>query len=129
MKEYTYKGYTFRATDTLHASTLRPLYEIDDLKERGVRPFLTSVKDCKEYINECGAETTAPRTNPRKTNDSNLARLRMARGLTQEQLAELVGVQKQHVSRWERGERNPAGKNLLKLCQVLECQITDLLDE
>ena len=52
MKEYTYKGYTFRATSTIHANTMRPLYEIDNLKERGSRPFLTSIKACKEYIDQ-----------------------------------------------------------------------------
>lgn len=50
MKEYTYKGFTFRATSTQHANTMRPLYEIDGLKCRGTRPFLTSIADCKQYI-------------------------------------------------------------------------------
>lgn len=50
MKEYTYKGYTFRATSTLRANTMRPLYEIDNLKELGWRPLLTSIKACREYI-------------------------------------------------------------------------------
>ncbi|MBR4655867.1 MAG: hypothetical protein IKO68_04660 [Oscillospiraceae bacterium] len=63
MKAYTYKGYTFRATNTMttiyvsdghggHNSRTVPLYEIDDLKERGKRPFLTSIDQCKEYIND-----------------------------------------------------------------------------
>lgn len=50
MKTYKYKGYEFYATDVLNAKSLRPLYEIIDLKEYGKRPFLTSIKDCKEYI-------------------------------------------------------------------------------
>ena len=70
-----------------------------------------------------------PRTNPRKTNESPIARLRMERGITQAQLAERLGVLQSHVSRWERGERNPAGKNLLKLAQVLECRIEDIIEE
>lgn len=67
MKEYRYKGYTFRATSTMttiyvsdghggHNSRIVPLYEIDDLKERGKRPFLTSINQCKEYINDYGKE-------------------------------------------------------------------------
>ena len=68
-----------------------------------------------------------PRTNPRYTNESPIARLREARNLTQKQLADLIGVQQQHVSRWERGERTPASVNLLKLCQVLECRIEDIV--
>jgi hypothetical protein len=49
MKEYKYKGYTFRATSTIHANSGRSLYEIDDLKERGKRPFLTTIGGCKDY--------------------------------------------------------------------------------
>lgn len=52
MKEYTYKGFTFRRTSILHANTLKPLYEIDELKECGQRPFLTTIKDCRYYIRE-----------------------------------------------------------------------------
>lgn len=67
MKDYKYKGYTFRATSTMttiyvsdghggHNSRVVPLYEIDDLKERGKRPFLTSIEQCKVYINWYGKE-------------------------------------------------------------------------
>lgn len=54
MREYKYLGYTFRATSTIHANTGRNLYEIDDLKERGKRPFLTTIEECKEYIRQEG---------------------------------------------------------------------------
>ena len=53
-KTYRYMGYNFRATSTIHANTGRNLYEIDDLKERGKRPFLTTIADCKEYIRQEG---------------------------------------------------------------------------
>ena len=54
MTEYKCRGYTFRATSTIHANTGRNLYEIDDLKERGKRPFLTTIEECKEYIRQEG---------------------------------------------------------------------------
>ena len=65
MKEYKFMGYTFRATSTtttvrvlnrFHSYTEKivPLYEIDGLKERGKRPFLTSIEQCKDYIRENG---------------------------------------------------------------------------
>lgn len=50
-KTYRYKGYSFRATTIVLADTYQPLYEIDGLKEVGKRPFLTSIAECKEYIN------------------------------------------------------------------------------
>lgn len=63
MKEYTYRGYTFRPTRTNtevirnagadHPYTvIRPVYEIDGLKEAGKRPFLTSAEQCREYIRD-----------------------------------------------------------------------------
>ena len=52
MKNYRFMGYDFRATESIHANTGRPLYEIDDLKPAGTRPFLTSIKDVREFIRE-----------------------------------------------------------------------------
>lgn len=49
-KTYKYKGYKFRSTDIVHASTKRWLYEIDELKSAGKRPFLTTIAECKWYI-------------------------------------------------------------------------------
>lgn len=54
MKEYKYRGYTFRVTSTIHGNTGRNLYEIDGLKYRDVRPFLTTIAECKEYIDDYG---------------------------------------------------------------------------
>lgn len=67
MKSYTYKGYTFRqvwtttevvvGAGTRHShKELRYLYEIDDLKEAGKRPFLTTIEGCKQYIRDRIAE-------------------------------------------------------------------------
>lgn len=53
--------------------------------------------------------------------------MRIKRGLTQKQLAELLGVKQQNVSDWERGERSPSVKNLKKLSEILNCQIDDLV--
>ena len=53
MKEYTYKGYTFRKTNVIHANSGKNLYEIYGLKEVGQKPFLTSIRECREYIREC----------------------------------------------------------------------------
>lgn len=45
------------------------------------------------------------RAQPRKTNDSQIARLRMERGLTQGQLTEKIGCRQKDVSRWESGTK------------------------
>lgn len=68
-----------------------------------------------------------PRTDPRPTNDSRLARLRIARGLTQAQLAKLVGCYGKDISRWERGERSPGMESLIKLSKALNCTLDELV--
>ena len=48
----------------------------------------------------------------------NLKSLRKARGLTQKQLADLVGVDQRTVSAWENGVCEPSFTILLQLCSV-----------
>ncbi|MBQ8176653.1 MAG: helix-turn-helix transcriptional regulator [Oscillospiraceae bacterium] len=47
-----------------------------------------------------------------------LVQLRKSRNLTQEQLAEALGVSRQAVSRWEAGDSTPDMINLLGLCDL-----------
>ena len=69
------------------------------------------------------------RTAPRQTNDSPIARLRIQRGLTQSQLAAMIGCSTQHISRWETGGRNPGGKSLVALANALQCSIEELISK
>ena len=48
---------------------------------------------------------------------------RKAKGFSQEDLAELVGVSRQAVSKWETGEAMPDMEKLLALCSALELNI------
>lgn len=61
MNEYKYRGFTIRRTTIMTTKRIKSargnyyerradLYEIDDLKPVGKRPFLTSVEACREYI-------------------------------------------------------------------------------
>ena len=45
--------------------------------------------------------------------------LRIARNLTQQELADEMGVARQMVSRWENGERNIYAKQLVEIAKVL----------
>ena len=68
-------------------------------------------------------------TQPLKTSlGANIAALRKARGLTQEQLAARLGVSRQAVSRWELDETLPDTQNLLPLKEALGVSIDTLLD-
>lgn len=45
--------------------------------------------------------------------------LRQQKGINQEELAELLGVNKQTISGYERGVRRPAGENALEVYEAL----------
>ena len=53
-----------------------------------------------------------------------LRELREAAGLTQEQLAEQIGVKREAVARWEAGKREPGWSNVLALAEALGVDCT-----
>ena len=57
---------------------------------------------------------------------NNLKRLRKDRKLSQQQLADLIGVSRNTISSIETGQFNPTAKLALILCIALECQFEDL---
>ncbi len=57
-----------------------------------------------------------------------IKRRRRAAGLTQDRLAELVGVSRQAVAKWEGGLSLPSAENLFKLAKALGCSV-DLLEQ
>lgn len=57
----------------------------------------------------------------------NLQYLRARDGLTQEQLAERLGVSRQSVSKWESGTSFPEMDKLLELCDLFSCNLDGLL--
>ncbi|MBR5986259.1 MAG: helix-turn-helix domain-containing protein [Clostridia bacterium] len=60
---------------------------------------------------------------------SNITEARKLRGLTQENLAELVGVSFQAVSSWERDENLPDTARLKSLAEALNTSLDALFDE
>ena len=57
----------------------------------------------------------------------NLQRFRMERGMTQEQLAERMGVSRQTVSKWESSASYPEMEKLLALCELFGCTLDELV--
>ena len=53
--------------------------------------------------------------------------IRKEKGLTQEQLAEKLGVSQKSVSRWETGKTMPDYSLLPVICEVLEINVAELL--
>ena len=59
----------------------------------------------------------------------NLYALRKSAKMSQEKLAEKVGVSRQSVSKWENGEAYPEMDNILKICKIFHCKINDLIHD
>jgi len=64
---------------------------------------------------------------PAESPGERLARLRRDRGITQEELAEMLGVSQPVVSDYERGELRLHGELILQLTQILGVSADDLL--
>ena len=47
--------------------------------------------------------------------------------MTQEQLAMLLGVSRQSVTKWEAEKSYPEMDKLLKMCSIFECSLDDLV--
>lgn len=63
------------------------------------------------------------------TTGEKLAVLRKKKGLTQDQLSEILKVSRQSVSRWEMDVAFPETEKLIKLSKLLECSIDFLLND
>ncbi len=59
----------------------------------------------------------------------NLYNLRKSAKMSQEKLAEKIGVSRQSVSKWENGESYPEMEKIMKLCDIFHCKINDLVHE
>lgn len=55
--------------------------------------------------------------------------LRKAKGLSQEELAEKVGVSRQTISKWESGSMQPTFDNIMLLCSTLGAEVEYFTDE
>ena len=56
-----------------------------------------------------------------------LSALRREQNYTQEQLAELLGVSRQSVSKWESGAAYPETEKLIRLSALFDCSLDYLL--
>lgn len=58
-----------------------------------------------------------------------IAKYRQAVGLTQAELAEILGIGNDAVSRMERGTTVPTVLRLVELAEIFQCEVADLLTE
>jgi HTH-type transcriptional regulator/antitoxin HipB len=59
---------------------------------------------------------------------NRLVELRKKSGLSQEQLADKLGLSRQAVSKWERAEASPDTDNLICLAKLYGVSLDDLLN-
>lgn len=52
-----------------------------------------------------------------------LKKLRLKKGLTQKDIADLVHVNRVTYTNWEKGKREPSFENLIKLADLLEVSL------
>ena len=57
----------------------------------------------------------------------NLKKLRIARGLSQQELGDLTQLGQSNISAWERGGRSPPPECLIKLATFFGCTIDSLV--
>jgi transcriptional regulator with XRE-family HTH domain len=69
-----------------------------------------------------------PKASVKTTFGTALRTLREERGYSQEGLAERAGLHRNYVGGVERGERNVALENIVKLAQALSIRTKDLFD-
>ena len=54
---------------------------------------------------------------------------RISKGLTAKQAAHLIGVHENAILRWESGEAEPLGSNLMKMAKLYDVSPYELLEE
>lgn len=58
---------------------------------------------------------------------TNLSKIRKARGLTQEELAQATGISRITIARYETNKMDPTAEKLRKLASVLNVAADDLI--
>ncbi len=58
----------------------------------------------------------------------NLQKLRKSKNISQEQLAEMLGVTRQSVSKWESGASYPEMEKLTEMCRIFHCSLDTLVN-
>lgn len=59
----------------------------------------------------------------------NLYNLRKKQKISQEKLADKIGVSRQSVSKWENGTAYPEMNRIFELCKIFHCKLNDLVND
>ena len=93
----------------------------------GVYLFILLVRALRKYIRS--GEVRRGKAETCRTLGEALKKHRMERNMTQEFVAEALGVSRQAVSKWETGTADPSTSNLLALAKLFGIPAEELLRE
>ena len=85
------------------------------------------IKALKKYL--ASKDVREEKSTVKKTLGETLKAHRVRCKMTQEIVAERLGVSRQAVSKWENGTSDPSTSNLLALAKLYEISVEDLLKE
>ena len=88
-------------------------------------PFLPSQQF--NFCPVCGSPRDAKAFNLNASFAKNLRRIRRMRGMTQEQLGEMLGIQRSAVCKYEKGRTRPNVLQLMTICNALDVSPEELL--
>lgn len=60
---------------------------------------------------------------------NNIKKLRKNCGLTQETIAQQLGINQSTVSMWEKNRSMPRANTIYRLAEILKCSIDDIFNE
>ena len=89
--------------------------------------FVLLYKALKRYINS--SESRKEQTAVKKSLGEVLKNYRTKNKMTQEFVAETIGVSRQSVSKWEQGITDPSTSNLFVLAKLFGVSVEELLQE
>lgn len=91
----------------------------------GIYIIILIIKALRKYIH--AQETRNEIQLVRKTLSETLRENRMRCNMTQEFVAEAIGVSRQAVSKWENGTSDPSTANLIALAKLYDVSVETLL--
>ena len=83
----------------------------------------------RRLLREERAQKTPEAVQERASLGEVIRRHREACGMTQELVAQKLGLSRQAVSKWESGKAEPSATSLLSLCDLFGVDVADLLRE
>jgi DNA-binding XRE family transcriptional regulator len=89
--------------------------------------FILIIRALKKYI--ASTDMRNEKSETRKSLGEVIKKYRTEKKMTQEFVAEILGVSRQAVSKWESGAADPSTSNLVALAKLFEIEPEDLLRE